>query len=380
MKIYNSSNGCIMQYFEGKRLHDYIEYCKHIEKAGFLLYSSHAIKENHHTTFYNDSFLIQVYYTACDNVIRMVVDKKTDLYQKVGIKTVDVKQDTKLYQFETDYRTIDCGMCYIIQCVDGSFFIVDSAHMNSREDHIRIYNFLRNLTAAGEKIVIAGWFFSHAHQDHIAKFMDFVKAGFEDCVIEKLYYNFPLVSASGSEKWSDSDKETMLEFTEFIEQHRELSAVRLHTGQHFYVRNLEFEVLATHEDNYPHSLEHFNNSTTVLMMTVDGCKVLFLGDAHTIESEILCKRYGDYLKADIVQIAHHGYSGATVELYEYAAGKVALFPTAKEYFEKNKDRKANKKILELCNEVYIAGNGTACFKLPYILGTATVTKPEINID
>lgn len=129
----------------------------------------------------------------------------------------------------------------------------------------------------------------------------------------------------------------------------------------------------------------YNSSNGCIMQYFEGkrlhdyieyCKHI----EKAVESEILCKRYGDYLKADIVQIAHHGYSGATVELYEYAAGKVALFPTAKEYFEKNKDRKANKKILELCNEVYIAGNGTACFKLPYILGTATVTKPELNID
>jgi beta-lactamase superfamily II metal-dependent hydrolase len=170
----------------------------------------------------------------------------------------------------------------------------------------------------------------------------------------------------------------MREFAELIEQHKELTIMRLHTGQHFYVRNLEFEVLATHEDIYPQGLAYFNDSSTVLMMTVDSCKILFLGDASIIESELLCNRYGDYLKADIVQVAHHGFNGATVSVYEHAAGRVALFPTSQEKYEENQGREPNKKAVELSKEIYVAGNGTAAFRLPYVLGEATVAKKEIN--
>ena len=39
---------------------------------------------------------------------------------------------TVLYQFENDYREIDCGMFYAIRCRDGSFFLIDSSHQNPR--------------------------------------------------------------------------------------------------------------------------------------------------------------------------------------------------------------------------------------------------------
>lgn len=279
---------------------------------------------------------------------------------------------------ELDYRNIDCGMCYIVQCNDGSFFIVDSAHMFSTNDHIRLYNLLRSLTPSGEKIIISGWFFSHAHQDHIAKFMDFIEADFKDYKIECLYYNFPALTVAGADKWSDSDKQTMRQFDELIKRHPELPVIKLHTGQRFFIRNIKFEVLLTHEDIYPHDLACYNNSSAVLLMTVNDCKVLFLGDISILASDILYKRYGDYMKSDIVQVSHHGFNGASAQLYDYISAKIALFPTRQSSFNENLHREANQKVLELSKEVYIAGNGMTSFRLPYELGTAKVYPKEVN--
>ena len=106
-------------------------------------------------------------------------------------ENLERKTKTTLWQYEIDHSLIDCGMCYIVRACDGSFFIIDSAHTYSCRDDERIHQFLRERTPEGEKIRIAGWFFSHGHDDHIAQFTNFLKYCSNDVIIEGLYFNFP---------------------------------------------------------------------------------------------------------------------------------------------------------------------------------------------
>lgn len=57
------------------------------------------------------------------------------------------------------------------------------------------------------------------------------------------------------------------------------------------------------------SLSYYNNSnnySAVIMMTYQDKKFLFTGDAESLIEENLINDYGDYLKADVLKIAHHG--------------------------------------------------------------------------
>lgn len=285
---------------------------------------------------------------------------------------------TTLYQFEVDHRNIDCGMCYIIQCEDGSFFVIDSAHMNSVMDHIRIHDFMKKLTPAGEKIRIAGWFFSHAHQDHIVKFMDFINSDYEDYEIGALYYNFPGPDSYIIKKClGEEDQITYAEFTELMEKHPELKKVTLHTGDEFKIGELTFKVLVTWEDIIE-PMVHFNDSSTVLMMEVKGQKVFFPGDAGKLEADFMVKKYGKALKSDILQLAHHGFRGGSVELYDLTDAPVVLVPTDQKHYDENVERETSKRAYEHAKEIYIAGNGTACLTLPYKANTAEVLPQAIN--
>jgi hypothetical protein len=375
--IFNCNNECYMLRITDTTKQEYDQYREHFQKKGYFLYDTHVIKDNYFATYQSSSLIVQVYYTGHDKITRIVADPNTTLYQREQDVACRKRYDTTLYQMELDYRTIDCGMCYVIQCADGSFFIIDSAHMNSTNDHRRLYNLLCSLAPKGEKIVIAGWFFSHAHQDHIVKFMDFIQAGFDNYELECLYYNFPDLNVPGSDEWSDSDKQTMREFNELIRAHKELPVVKLHTGQRFFIRNLEFETLATHEDLYPENLACFNDSSTVLLMKVDGGKTMFLGDSNYTECNIINKRYGDYIKSDIVQVAHHGFNKDNVDVYRYINAGVALYPTDQRSYNASKFSESNKSVSKLSSEIYIAGNGTTAFKLPYQYNTAVTFPKEI---
>ena len=375
---YDCNDNCFLFHVTDTNKQEFIDYQEALLSAGFTLYDRHSIRDNYFATYISKEMLLHVYFTTHDGITRIIADTNTRLYKKEKDISASVTHKTTLYQMELDFRTIDCGMCYVIQCEDGSFFIIDSAHMNSTNDHIRLYQLLRRLTPKEKPIIIAGWFFSHAHQDHICKFMDFIDAGFTDCIIEGLYYNFPSLSAPGHENWKADDSKTIREFFALVEKHTEIPRFKLHTGQRFYIRNLQFEVLATHEDLHPQPITRYNDSSTILLMTVDGCKTLFLGDSNVAESTILVARYGSYMKSDIVQVAHHGYNGYNVGIYYCAQAKVALYSTPQSRYEADKSSEANKTIHNISDEIYVASNGTVALPLPYSPNTAITFTKEIT--
>ena len=95
-----------------------------------------------------------------------------------------------------------------------------------------------------------------------------------------------------------------------------------------------------------------------------------LGDASTTASARMVKTYGDYLKSDMVQIAHHGYEGGTSSLYSnigatvniWPVGRGALYTVAK-LIEKDYNKSAIN--LKTVKETFVAADGVFTFALPY---------------
>ena len=71
----------------------------------------------------------------------------------------------------------------------------------------------------------------------------------------------------------------------------------------------------------------FNNSSMVLKMTLPEKTILFLGDTGAKSGDKLLNTQKDKLKADILQIAHHGQNGAKETLYQAIKPEICLWPT-----------------------------------------------------
>lgn len=363
----------VMKLYRGADEGAFLRAAAQLIHNGYKAVSEHNLADNKSVTLLINDYLAQLYFTPCDGCIRAVFDKNTVLPPL----TKYPDGETTLWQFEVDHSLIDCGMCYIIKCADGSFFIIDSAHFYSVNDNDRIYRFLRERTPENEKIRISGWFFSHGHIDHISKFMDFVADAHEDVILERIIYNFCSSSHPDCCNWSESDRIKLDQFEELAASLTDVQIITPHTGQRFYIANLDIEVLCTHEDVYPESLADFNNSSTVIRIIANGNTLFFPGDASDKESDILVSRYGSELKSDILQIAHHGHFGASVEFYELAASPVVMFPTTQiKYDEELPHFEANRKAYVISEECYIASNGTVEFSLPYTPGEAKVFPDE----
>lgn len=373
---YDCGNGAVLKAYRSASLPRFHAYCKQLESAGFALYDSQTCEGNEFNVYYNDKLKLFVYYTPCDNTVRVVADPYTLLPAKEPLSMPD-KCKTVLYQFETDHSLIDCGMCYIIRCSDGSFFIIDSAHMYSVNDNDRIHGFLRSLTPDNEKIHIAGWFFSHGHTDHICKFLDFLKYNMSDCVIDGIYYNFIAPGHRDELDWEESERQVRLNFAAEIAAHPEIKKYKLHSGQRFFVNDLEFFVLCTHEDVYPASMSDFNDTSTALMMTYRGCKVSLPGDASRQSSDVITARYHDFLSCDIMQVSHHGHTGCRSEFYKRSNAKTALFPNTRIKLEEENVRlEENRLIISLADRYFVSSEGTVGLPLPYVPGSEIIYPDE----
>ena len=377
--IYDCSDGVSMALYDNVKENDFISYKNTLENDGYAFFDSTDFAGNIHFTLKKDGMTVQLYRSK-DGKMRVIADNYTADYDKEQ-GSVEKKCNTELYQFETDHSLIDCGMCYIIRCADNSFFIIDSAHNLSVHDNDRIHDFLRSMTPENEKIRIAGWFVSHGHDDHYSKFMDYLLYNCEDTVIERIYLNLVSGQHPDCGKWDKYNTDLMEKFRDFINNQCDIPIVKLHTGQRFFVRNLEFKVLCTHEDVYPESMQDFNNSSVVLMLETEGTKVLLPGDASDKESIVMEERYGDWLKSDIVQLSHHGHNGTSEKFYEYVNADVVLCPNTQIKIDEEFPRiRANRVAKEISKEFYVSANGTVKLTLPYESGSAEVFPDETTED
>lgn len=281
-----------------------------------------------------------------------------------------------LYQIDVDNRRINCGMSYVYHLADGRFFIIDGGYFTYGECD-RLYSLLRSLAPEG-KLEIAGWFFSHAHQDHLGCFIEFILKYRNEIEIEALYYTFPSLALEEAVRWKQSDNATMREFDYTVARVLpNVKHIHPHTGEAFTLSTLSIEVLFTHEDIYPESVGAFNNTSTVLRIVCEGQSALFLGDLQTTSCRKLEAMWGDYLKSDIVQVAHHGFNGSTPETYSFAMPEIALWPSCQEGYNGNTTREANAHLIAMTSvkEHLIAGfAGTRKLPLPYTPGTSIPVK------
>ncbi len=374
---YSCGDNCFMHLYGGADKAACEKYIETLEADGFFAEQKNEIDGNLFAALKKD-IQANVLFTPCDGKIRVTACDK-DLSPNFQKTECSGECRTTFYAFENDQTLIDCGMCLMVQCPDYSFFVVDSGHYFQMNDNDRIHKFMRERTPEGQKIVINGWFITHAHTDHISKLIDFLKYNTDDVVIEGFYHNILPIEYPYER---DNHEETeMAEKLLAILKKYPAPVYKLHTGQKFYIRNLSFDVLYTHEDAFPERLTDYNDSSTVLMLNAEGSKIFIPGDAAELASKVIEERYSAALKCDAVQIAHHGHTGLSENCYSLLKADVAIFPVTRIMFDGELPRhSANRKAIELANSYYITGDGTVCVPLPYNRETVSALPDETFED
>ena len=168
---------------------------------------------------------------------------------------------------------------------------------------------------------ISAWLLTHAHGDHVSGIIsEMEKNGLADFDLEKLYYHFP-----DYDEWmqhvDEAPNPTYMrnELNEQIPRFNRLVPClgdRVHIaeqGESIQIDEVKIDFLyTTHEGLYANPM---NDSSMVFKVTTPRKTVLFLGDLGPEGGDVLYEESRHLLKADIVQMAHHGHMNVGMEVY-----------------------------------------------------------------
>lgn len=384
-------DGSMEYYYEGEGVNAdaYAKYGQSLEAAGYTVYTESTaensifriyVNREKNTTLYvayNDFKHVAAQSTDHQKAIRIVASSlgsvnllEEDMFAPDftygaanGTNKVQNSAITsvKLTYVEPNGEASGGGNLYIVTLEDGSFIVLDGGTERT-QDRDRIYSILKELYVRGHDgqaptannpIRIAAWILSHGHSDHFGSMATFLRKFCADyntyyVTVDRLIANF-----ASDEEYYNSEKNPTSFNTTVRDNLAEFSALisdapgeevgfkyyKVHTGQRFWLANIEFEVLYTHEDFYPLPMHTYNNTSTVIRMSMyhtnggvvsEGSKttMLWTGDVQTEASKWMRATYGSYLKSDMVQIAHHGGVGCEWEFYQLAAPVCVWWPTS----------------------------------------------------
>ncbi|MDF2567032.1 MAG: Ig domain protein group 2 domain protein, partial [Oscillospiraceae bacterium] len=316
-------------------------YIQTLLTKGFTQITKNETEQNIYYLLEKDNKYYYLYYTAYSNTVRIIEDNSTrTLLSKLDTNPTGTgKTEFYLYSIDythgegqtskTDYWTLDCGALLIIKLADNSLFIVDGGHerQSSKTAQEALLKFMYNVTGQeyGSQIKIRGWFFSHAHGDHVYAGHAFVESYHQYLNVESLLFNIPSYQtmSGGYDPYTFLMKQTMNKY------YPDCKYVKLHTGQQFTLQGVKFDVLYTHEDAVNNAgattISDFNDTSTILKVTMDGKSFMLLGDGGSKCQDTMLKMYtAATLHSDCVQVAHHGYNDLA-SLYNAIGAPLALF-------------------------------------------------------
>ena len=350
---------------------NYNDYCAKLVAAGFELYTENTIEGSVYRTYVSEekAAMLHVTYAAftyakAQNVTRYqktirIVSSPTGIKPQTQARLIEKEAFNPVQTFEkiTDTRVTamqmqrdigNFGNAYIITLEDGSFIIIDGgASESGSTDHHRMYRVLRDLyylahgytaNETDHRIQLAAWYLTHSHGDHAGNFAQFAGTYGQKIDAERMLAN--LCSDSETNNAYNPNNGVRDNITMYTGSFKtRMAYYKVRTGWKFYIRNVELEVLFTHEDLCPERLYYFNDSSTAIRMTIyntDGngnrqgkpTTVLWEGDMFQKGCQFMRATYGSYLKSDMGQVAHHGYAGCDWAYYQLVSPTIMWWPAA----------------------------------------------------
>lgn len=365
---------------------DFNSYSDLLEQNGFVEYQSNTIVDNRYAIYTSDVLTINLTYIAEESKLIVASERKG------ALPDVDTNYQesttTQLTQIQLVQQGNIDGMSYVLRVADGRFICIDGGWHESRSRQAeKFLNTLESQTPAGQKPVIALWIITHPHEDHIGMFTDFIAKYNDKVEISKIAYDIGayeyILNGDGAYLLQNNAIGYINRMMDNIERYiPNVPILKIHGGQKFKIADAEIEILYTLSDMLPNTCANLqmNSTSVVFTITVDNNKIMFLGDALPVECDALVKMYGNYLKSDMMQLAHHGYNGATKEIYQYINPAVALWPSNPMAIESNSNYDYNKWLIEndSCKEIIVSGYGDYIFELPYVSTNVDLTNKFIN--
>ena len=174
---------------------------------------------------------------------------------------------------------------------------------------------------------VTAWFLTHAHDDHISALFTMLEQ-YDDIQVGKVYCHFPsdeFLCRMEPRQRKLSTQELLDTLRRTLVQ-RNIPTVTVETGDCYDFDGFCVRVLRTPDETITH--KGINNSSCVYRVELPRESILFLGDLGVEGGHQLLKTTPpELLRADYVQMAHHGQQGVSREVYEAISPRFCLWCT-----------------------------------------------------
>ncbi|MBQ3055853.1 MAG: hypothetical protein IJC95_00005 [Clostridia bacterium] len=403
----NVSCGELELYYLDATFENYYLYCQKLQQNGYTVYMQERVAEDSYFVTYvnrtannGEGIMLHVMYNMYKHASNQELNEDTTLAEMFTptLRVISSRINDSVsyvnhilpqnfltkqsYQKVTDSKltVVQLGSagCYVYTLEDGSFVVVDGGNGTSAE----VTNFANVLKALYKGIYgtnpseeapvrIAAWYLTHGHGDHVGLLNAVSKKSYfgSTLVVDAIIGNFPSSEESYNAHSINLNIENRLGTANWYKgtsngANDPIPFYIVHTGQKFFVGNLEFEVMFTPEDMHPWSMQAFNNACAVIRLTVHAHDVengntvsantvaaskisaMSLGDIYARTARVLRATYGRYLESNIMMIAHHG-TGGEGELYQLINAQIILWQnTSAAAQSKTKNNSADRVALE----------------------------------
>ncbi|HPQ46664.1 MAG TPA: MBL fold metallo-hydrolase [Clostridia bacterium] len=187
--------------------------------------------------------------------------------------------------------------------------------------------------------VVSYWIITHVHSDHYYALVDI--AGSKDMrgiTIEKLCYNFP--PAEWILEAEPQYAQDNMVFFDVLPMFDDIAMI-LNEGDELDVDGMMIDIMKVPDDYLEFDPGYTGgstvNDTCVVFRLIfpNGKKALFLGDLGFRAGQKLAKRFGEKLKSEIVQMAHHGQNGAGEDVYKLVRPEICMWTAPMWLYDNN---------------------------------------------
>ena len=331
---------------------------------------------NYFKTYKKGADLFNVSYSKGDDNLRVIVNRNTaptKYFEKPA--SVEQKATPMILMHgladsgDEDYQN---GLCMLIRLSDGRFIVIDGG-FNRQSDADKLYSLLKKHTPSGMKPTVAAWIITHAHGDHHATFASKFVYSYKTVVdIQSLIFNPP---SAGINRNPDSEGSGYKNVVSVAQGIQGCEWIRAHVGDKYYVGDAVIDVIYSVDQMYPTTFTYYNTCSLILSIEIAGQRFMMTGDAANVSFQKAVKMFGDTLKCDIVQVAHHGYgtgvsdeaATSIIQAYKYMSPSLVLWPIGNGGYNSVKNRVYNQTLANLpsVKKIIVARNADHIVDLPF---------------
>ncbi len=232
-----------------------------------------------------------------------------------GAMAAEQNKKTKMFTvWQLPAQTPEQIMSYVFKTPGGKLIVLDGGAKGDS-------GYLRGFLAAmGNRV--DHWILSHPHSDHVDAVTELLKRpGKLD--IGQFYGSFP--DLAWAKKTEPGNAVTIEQFQAALKT-TPVPFAEVKIGDTLEIDGIRIEFLAVKNLEITHNA--FNNSSIVFRMSVGETTFLFTGDLGAEGGrKLMASPQGAKVKADYLQMAHHGQNGTDRDFYKAVGATHCLWPT-----------------------------------------------------